>query len=86
MRNPLAGMMITWGGSPTVRRTRFHDGRASGIYVYENGGGTLEECDIYSNALSGVIISEEGNPVLHRCKLRDGLVGRCWSTKMAVER
>ena len=48
-------MTIT-GSSPILRLNRIHSGKQVGIYYYDNGGGILEENDIYNHAFSGVQI------------------------------
>ena len=57
---------------PRIRRNRIHDGKTSGVFVYENGKGTIEDNDIFENVLSGVEISKEGNPVVRKNRIRDG--------------
>lgn len=44
------------GSSPILRLNRIHSGKQVGIYYYDNGGGILEENDIYNHAFSGVQI------------------------------
>ena len=63
---------IHGGADPRLRRNRIHDGKQSGVFIYENGQGTLEDNDIFGNALSGVQISEGGNPTLRRNRIHDG--------------
>jgi parallel beta-helix repeat protein len=57
---------------PIIRRCKIHDGKQSGIYVFGNGQGTVEQCDIFGNAHSGVAISTGGNPVIRGCKIHNG--------------
>lgn len=47
---------IIIGSSPILRLNRIHSGKQVGIYYYDNGGGMLEENDIYNHAFSGVQI------------------------------
>ena len=56
--------MIRAGGNPTLRGNRIHDGKQSGVFVYENGQGLLEDNDIFANAYNGVTIMTGGNPTL----------------------
>ena len=46
----------TAGSSPILRLNRIHSCKQVGIYYYDNGGGILEENDIYNHAFSGVQI------------------------------
>jgi parallel beta-helix repeat protein len=66
----LACVAIHDSAAPCLRRNRIHDGKQSGVYVYENGQGVLEGNEICGNALSGVIISEGGSPTLRRNRVR----------------
>jgi F-box protein 11 len=60
---------------PRIRRNRIHDGKAGGVFVYEDGLGTFEDNEIFGNALSGVSIKEGGNPTLRRNRIHDGKQG-----------
>jgi F-box protein 11 len=71
----LACVAIHDFADPRLRRNKIHDGKAGGVYVYENGQGTIEENDIFGNALSGVAIATGGNPTLRRNKIHDGKSG-----------
>ncbi len=68
----LACVGISAGADPRLRRNVIHDGKAGGVFIYENGRGTLEDNDVFGNALAGVEISEGGNPVVRRNRIRDG--------------
>jgi parallel beta-helix repeat protein len=57
------------GADPLLRRNRIHDGKQSGVNVYENGQGTLEDNDIFSNARVGVRIQTGGNPTLRHNRI-----------------
>jgi len=50
--------------NPTLRRNRIHDGKQTGVFVYENGRGMLEDNEIFANAFSGVAIREGARPTL----------------------
>jgi parallel beta-helix repeat protein len=49
-----------------LRRNRIHNCKESGIFVFDNGLGTLEDNEIFGNALAGVVIKSGGNPTLRR--------------------
>lgn len=57
------------GADPRLRRNRIHDGKAEGVFVYENGQGVLEDNDIFGNAGTGVVIAEGGNPTLRHNRI-----------------
>ncbi len=61
----LACVAISGGADPRLRRNRIHHSKQSGVIVYDNGLGNIDDNDIYSNGLSGVEIRNGGNPVLH---------------------
>ena len=44
------------GSQPVLRHNRIHSGKQVGIYFYDNGGGVLEENDIYNHSFSGIQI------------------------------
>lgn len=58
--------------NPIIRRCRIHHGKEGGIFVYEQGAGIIEDCDICHNELSGVAIKQGGNPFLRRCRIHSG--------------
>jgi F-box protein 11 len=60
------------GADPRLRRNRIHDAKESGVLVYNNGLGTLEDNEISSNANAGVHINTGGNPILRRNRIHDG--------------
>ncbi|MDZ8107790.1 MAG: right-handed parallel beta-helix repeat-containing protein [Nostoc sp. DedQUE12a] len=56
---------------PIIRRCKIHDGKQFGVYVWENGQGVVENCDIFGN-FAGVAIKQGGNPVIRQCQIHDG--------------
>lgn len=66
---------IHGGADPRLRRNRIHDGRSAGVFIYENGQGTLEDNDIFGSTHSNVSICEGSNPTLRRNRIHDGKVG-----------
>ena len=58
--------------APVIRDCQIRDGKSHGVYVYEQGQGTIEKCVISGNALAGVQIKTGGNPVIRDCEIRDG--------------
>ncbi len=57
---------------PLIRRCRIHDGADSGVYFFDDAGGTLEECEIFCNANVGVAITERANPIVRSSRIYDG--------------
>ncbi len=68
----LGCVAIRNGADPRLRRNRIHAGKTSGVQVYDNGLGTLEDNDIFGNAYSGVDIQSGGNPTLRGNRIHDG--------------
>ncbi|HEX8458820.1 MAG TPA: right-handed parallel beta-helix repeat-containing protein [Pyrinomonadaceae bacterium] len=66
-----ACVAIHGGADPRLRRNRIHDGKQSGVFIYENGQGTLEDNDIFGNAFSGIEIKKDSNPMLRRNRIHD---------------
>ena len=60
------------GADPRLSRNNIHDGKAGGVYVHNNGLGTLEDNDITGNTLPGVEIKSGADPTLRRNRIRDG--------------
>lgn len=58
--------------TPLIRRCQIHDGAESGLFFYENGRGTVEDCDIFGNAEAGIEICEGAQPIIRRSKIHDG--------------
>jgi F-box protein 11 len=56
---------------PIIRRTRLHDSKAGGIFAYDHGKGTIEDCDIYGNTNAAVEIKDGSNTLVRRSKLYD---------------
>jgi parallel beta-helix repeat protein len=56
------------GGDPTLRRNQIHDTKQNGVFVHDDGRGTLEGNDITRNAKAGVEIKTGGDPTLRRNK------------------
>ncbi len=67
-----AGVAILGGAEPRVRRNRIHDCQQSGIFVYDNGAGLIEDNEIFGNALAGVSITAGGNPTVRWNRIYDG--------------
>ncbi len=60
---------------PLIRRCRIHDGQQGGVFVYDKGQGTIEDCDIFNNAVAGVEIWQESAPILRGCRIHDNKGG-----------
>lgn len=73
-----ASVAIHDGADPRLRHNHIHDGKQSGVYIYDNGLGTLEDNDIFGNAYSGVQIKEGGNPTLRRNRINKNGYEAVW--------
>lgn len=73
--NTLAGVWITTGSMPVLRRNRIHSGKQVGVYFYDNGHGKLEDNDIFNHLYSGVQIRTGSNPVIKGNKIWGGQNG-----------
>jgi parallel beta-helix repeat protein len=60
------------GTAPTIRNCKIHDGKTSGILIYETGGGVIDNCDIFANTNVGIDIRSGANPTVQRCQIHDG--------------
>ena len=58
--------------APVIRDCEIRDGQQCGVFVSEQGQGSIERCVISGNALAGVSIRTGGNPVIRGCEIRDG--------------
>jgi parallel beta-helix repeat protein len=57
-----------------VRDCQIRDSQV-GVYVYEQGQGTIEKCVISGNAKSGVEIKTGGNPTVRNCQINGNKLG-----------
>jgi F-box protein 11 len=62
----------TEAANPVIWRCTIHDSTGSGILVYDQGRGTIEECDISGHAGVGIGIMRQGNPFVRRCRVFQG--------------
>ncbi|MEN8219600.1 MAG: right-handed parallel beta-helix repeat-containing protein [Pseudomonadota bacterium] len=69
-----------------VSYCKIHDSKQSGVYVYKNGTGRIENCQIFGNALAGIAIIEGGNPIVQHCKIQDGKQGSILVYKNGIGR
>jgi len=85
--NSLAGIAIHGDGAdPIIRNNLIHRCRQSGVVVFDNGRGTLEENDIADNAVCGVVIRAGGNPVLRGNQIHDNRQGGVQTERGALGR
>jgi F-box protein 11 len=51
----------------------------SGIFVWKNSKGTIEDCEIFKNTYAGIAISEGGDPTVRRCKINRNAYSAIWA-------
>ena len=56
---------------PVIRNCTVRDSRDNGIFILEEGGGTIEKCRISGNGSAGVMTKSGGDPTVRECELRD---------------
>ncbi|NBT26283.1 MAG: right-handed parallel beta-helix repeat-containing protein [Actinobacteria bacterium] len=59
-------------------RDQIRDNRQIGVFVLEQGQGTIKKCVISGNGISGVEIKTGGNPTVRDCEIRDGQGAGVW--------
>lgn len=70
----LACVAIRDGADPRLRGNKIHGGRQSGVFIFNNGLGTLEDNEIFGNQFSGVEIKTGSDPTLRRNQIYDNKV------------
>lgn len=65
----LACVAIRSGADPRLRGNCIHGGRETGVYVYDDGLGTLEDNEVTDNAGIGVAIKGGADPTLRRNRI-----------------
>lgn len=63
------------GADPIIRGCRIHDGKAGGVFIYDDGAGLVENCDIFNNALAGIESRSGGNVTIRQSRIYDGKQG-----------
>ncbi len=59
-----------------VSHCQIHDSKGGiGVFVFDNGTGRIENCDIFGNAVAGIQISEGGNLIVQHCQIHDSKEG-----------
>ncbi len=75
----MACLAVRNGADPIVRKCRIHDGKQSGIVVFENGKGTFERCEIIANEGAGVAVGRGAVPTLRRCVASHNYLVAVWA-------
>jgi len=57
---------------PIVQRCIIRGSQQAGIFISDQGGGSIEDCDIFANATAGIGVTTRGAPVVRGCKIHDG--------------
>ena len=76
-----AGVAIHGSADPRLRRNLIHNGKDSGIFIYENGHGILEENDIIDNRSAGLAITDNGKPILSGNRISHNGEAAIWIQK-----
>jgi len=58
--------------NPLIKNCLVHDGADSGIYIFDNARGRIEESDVYHNKNVGVAITGGANPSIKKCRIFEG--------------
>lgn len=56
---------------PVLWHCQIHRSKGIGVLIYEQGRGTLEECDISDHVQAGIAIRHGGTPTIRRCKIHN---------------
>jgi F-box protein 11 len=56
---------------PIVQRCIIRGSSQAGILLSDQGGGSIEDCDIFANATAGIGVTTRGAPVVRGCKIHD---------------
>lgn len=56
---------------PVIRNCTVRDSRDNGIFILDDGGGTIERCRVSGNGSAGVMTKSGGDPTVRECELRD---------------
>jgi parallel beta-helix repeat protein len=57
---------------PLLRGCKIHDGKSTGLFIYDLARGTIEDCEVFGNGLAGISISQGSDPTIRRCKVCNG--------------
>ncbi|ABA20060.1 serine/threonine protein kinase [Trichormus variabilis ATCC 29413] len=60
--------------NPVIQKCQIHDGKQSGIYLYENSRGTIEDCDFFGNTTTEITV-DAAQPIIRRCKIHQDKEG-----------
>jgi F-box protein 11 len=56
---------------PLIQHCIIRDGGQSGIVVYDQGAGVIENCEIFAHKLAGVEVKTGGKPHIRQCKIHN---------------
>eukprot|EP01006_Ploeotia_vitrea_P031995 TRINITY_DN64269_c0_g1_i1.p1 TRINITY_DN64269_c0_g1~~TRINITY_DN64269_c0_g1_i1.p1 ORF type:complete len:889 (-),score=108.46 TRINITY_DN64269_c0_g1_i1:398-3064(-) len=70
--NSGACIAIHKNADPLIQHCLIHDGKQAGVYIFDEGRGTLVNNDIFNNEYAGVLLKRGGNPVVRKNKIRNG--------------
>ncbi len=58
--------------NPSIKNCLIHDGADSGVYIFDNARGHIEDCEIYQNSNANVAITSGANPSIKNCRIFEG--------------
>ena len=70
--------------NPTIRNCQIHDGKESGVYVYNKGQGTVENCEIFANTYSQIDIKKYCKIQVIQSKVNGKIVNKSSSRKNII--
>lgn len=77
----LSCVAIHEGADPRLSRNIIHHSKQSGVLVFHDGLGTLEDNEITANTMGGVAIRDGGNPTLRRNRINHNGYAAVWMIK-----
>ena len=68
----LACVAITEGGDPFITNCKIYAAKDVGVYIFNEGKGTLKRCEVTENKLGGVQVQDRSSPTIEDCLIHKG--------------